>query len=124
MCQVPEPVVIYKNSGKIAENFEQFLECCVSTEYIDEYAIYSVPLADEELESALLGEDLELMVRAWNTMSERPEDYVPLIEKGILFLLNQEDRNLHSMGSTNAFIFDNKGVLSEAFKEKLKGYEC
>ncbi len=115
-----EPVVVYKSIGQIAENFEQFMECCVSIEYIDEYAIFSVPLEDEELESALLGENLELMVRAWNTMYERPEDYVPLIEKGLLFLLNQKDRNLLTMGSTNAFIFDNKGVLTEAFKKKLK----
>ncbi|MFJ7936070.1 DUF4085 family protein [Sporosarcina sp. NPDC096371] len=114
-----EPVVVDKNSGQLAENFEQFLESSVSAKYTDEYAIFSVPLADEELEPALLGEDLELMVRAWNTMSERPEDYVPLIEKGILFLLEQEDSNLYTMGSTNAYIFDNKGVLTEVFKEKL-----
>ena len=69
-----EPIVVYKNIGPIAENFNQFLERCVSTEYVDELAIFSVPLMDEELEPALLGEDLELMVRAWNTMYERPKD--------------------------------------------------
>ncbi len=121
--KVSEPVVIHKNIGQLAESFEQFLERCLSATYTDEYAIFSIPLADEELESALLGEDLELMVRAWNTMNERPENYVSLIEKGILYLLNQEDSNLHSMGSTNAFIFDNKGVLTAAFKEKLKEYD-
>lgn len=118
-----EPVVVHKNIGQLAENFGQFLERCLSATYTDEYAIFSIPLADDELEPALLGEDLELMVRAWNTMNEHPENYVPLIEKGILFLLNQEDSNLYSMGSTNAFIFDNKGVLTAAFKEKLKEYE-
>ncbi|MBE1555641.1 DUF4085 family protein [Sporosarcina limicola] len=117
-----EPVVVYRNVGQIAENFEQFLGCCVSTDYIDEYAIFSVPLMDEELEPALLGEDLERMVRAWNTVYQRPEDYVSLIEKGILFLLAQEDENLLNMGSTNASIFEHKGILTELFKEKLKGY--
>ena len=81
-----EPVVVYRNVGQLARNFEQFLECCVSTEYIDEYAIFSVPLADEELEPALFGDDLELMVRAWNMLFERPGDFVSLIEKGLLFL--------------------------------------
>lgn len=118
-----EPVVVHRDIGQLAESFEQFLERCLSATYTDEYAVFSIPLAEEELESALLGEDLERMVRAWNTMNERPEKYVPLIEKGILFLLNQEDSNLYSMGSTNAFIFDNKGVLTAAFKEKLKEYE-
>lgn len=117
-----EPIVVYKNIGPIAENFNQFLERCVSTEYVDELAIFSVPLMDEELEPALLGEDLELMVRAWNTMYERPKDFVPLIEKGLLFLLAQEDENLLNMGTTYAFIFEDKGVFTEGFKEKLNGY--
>lgn len=33
----------------------------------------------------MLGEDLELIVRVWNTLSDRPEDFVSSIEKGILF---------------------------------------
>ena len=117
-----EPIVVYKNIGQIAENFNQFLERCVSTEYVDELAIFSVPLMDEELEPALLGEDLELMVRAWNTMYERPKDFVPLIEKGLLFLLAQKDENLLNMGTTYAFLFEDKGVFTEDFKERLKGF--
>ena len=114
-------VVVHKDVGKIAESFERFLEDCVSTEYVDEIAIFSVPLMDEELESALFGEDLELMVRAWNTMHARPEDYVPLIEKGLLFLHVQEDENLLNMGETFAFLFEDKGIFTEDFKERLKG---
>ena len=117
-----EPIVVYKSVGQIAENFKQFLERCVSTEYVDEFAIYSVPLMDEELEPALLGEDLELMVRAWNTMYERPKDFVPLIEKGLLFLLVQKDENLLNMGTTYAYLFEDKGVFTEDFKERLKGF--
>lgn len=115
-----EPIIVYKNIGEIAENFKQFLERCVSTEYVDELAIFSIPLMDEELEPAMLGEDLELMVRAWNTIYERPEEYVPLIEKGLLFLLGQTDENLLHMGDTYAYLFEEKGVFTETFKETLR----
>ena len=117
-----EPTVVYKGIGQIAENIERFLEDGVSTEYVDEMAIFSVPLIDEELEPALFGEDLDLMVRAWNTMYERPEDYVPLIEKGLLFLLAQKDENLLNMGSTFAFLFEDKNIFTEDFKERLKDF--
>lgn len=118
-----EPTVIYKEIGQIAENVEQFLEACLSTEYVDEMEIFSVPLSDEELEPAVLGDNLELMVRAWNTMYEQPEKHVPLIEKGLLFLLVQEDENLLNMGSTFAFLFEEKGIFTEVFKERLESFE-
>ena len=94
----------------------------MSTEYIDEYVIFAVPLADEELEPVLLGKDLELIVRAWNTLSDWPDDFVWLIEKSVLFLLGQKDKSLLTIGSIHVFIFYNKRVLTEAFKEYLKVY--
>ena len=111
-----------KCDKQLAENFEQFQERCMSTEYIDEYVVFAVPLADEELEPVLLGKDLELIVRAWNTLSDWPDDFVWFIEKSVLFLLGQKEKSLLTIGSIHVFMFYNKRVLTEAFKEYLKVY--
>ncbi|MEK4714654.1 MULTISPECIES: hypothetical protein [Sporosarcina] len=42
--------VYAKCHKQLAGNFDQFQERCISIEYIDEYMIFTVSLADEELE--------------------------------------------------------------------------
>jgi len=105
-----------------AWNFDQFQERCMSIEYIDDYMIFAVPLADEELESVYAwrgfgtyGTSVEYAV--WLTRWFRMVHW-----KGHTILLGQEDKSLLTLVSIHVFMFYNKGVLTEAFKEYLKVY--
>ena len=62
----------YVGGIKVAETREECIERIFCDTYEDPYAVFSIPLPQEELEEAALGSDLELQVRAFNTLYADP----------------------------------------------------
>ncbi|WP_062351890.1 DUF4085 family protein [Bacillus kwashiorkori] len=97
----------------LATDYDEWIENLYSTEFLDETAIYSIPIADEEIETALFSNDLTLVVRAWNTIYNNPENYVTLINKALPYFLHHEDEQFQQMGEIFGEQFHELGIISE-----------
>jgi hypothetical protein len=86
--------------------------------YEDPYARFSEPVPTEELETAALSEDLELQVRAWNTLYANPEELADIINR-VLRKMDRTEEN-EMMLSIYVSHFYKKGILSEAVIEKYR----
>ncbi len=86
--------------------------------YENPYARFSEPIPEEELEEAVFSNDLELQVRAWNTMHANPENLKDTINR-ILLKINIADEN-----ETTLWVFINHfykhNILTEQVIEKFK----
>lgn len=108
------------NTEELAENFEKFLEGLYSKQFVDEMPLLSEPLPTEELESALFSEDLELIIRAWNTIVQEPEKHIPLIEKTLPYSLQHENEEIQQIGEVYMDHILSFNILSEQFINKLR----
>ncbi|MBM7607375.1 hypothetical protein JOD29_000612 [Lysinibacillus composti] len=86
--------------------------------YEDPYAQFSIPVPTEDLEEAILGEDLELQVRAWNTMYANPKELALIINRILWKLEIREDNEL--MISVFTSHFDQEGILTEKVLDKYR----
>lgn len=86
--------------------------------YEDPYAHLEVPLAFDEVEAAAMGDDLELQVRAWNTMYANPNELAELINRVLAKMKITEENEM--MASAYASHFYEKGILTEEVIEKLR----
>ncbi|SHF94365.1 DUF4085 family protein [Ornithinibacillus halophilus] len=84
--------------------------------YEDPYASFNEALPIDELEEAALGDDLELQVRAWNTMYENPTELADVINP-VLLKAEITEENEMAMG---VYInhFYNEGILQDDVVEK------
>ena len=87
--------------------------------YEDPYAHFSEPVPMEEIEAAATGDELDLQVRAWNTMYANPEELADVINR-VLSKVEVSDKN-EMMVSVYVSHFYKKGILTEAIVEKFQG---
>ncbi|MEH6991962.1 DUF4085 family protein [Neobacillus drentensis] len=86
--------------------------------YEDPYAHFSEPVPLENLEVAALSDDLELQVRAWNTMYANPIELADTINRVLLkFEITEENEMMVSIYASH---FYKKEILTEAVKEKYR----
>jgi hypothetical protein len=80
------------------------------------YEQFDVPLPVEELETAALGEDLELQVRAWNTMYANPTELADIINH----VLNKTEITEENEMMLSVFVdfFYQEGILTDSMIKK------
>lgn len=86
--------------------------------YEDPYAHLEVPLPIDEIEAAALGQDLELQVRAWNTMYANPLELAEIINRVMAKMEITEENEM--MASAYANHFYQNGILTEDIVEKYR----
>ncbi len=86
--------------------------------YEDPYAQNNEPLPQEEIESAILSSDLELQVRAWNTLFANPMNHVDLINNVLLQAeISEENEMLLAVFISD---FNEKGILTEEVIQRFQ----
>ncbi|SDM56008.1 DUF4085 family protein [Bacillus sp. OK048] len=83
--------------------------------YEDPYAHFSEPVPREEIEAAAFSDELELQVRAWNTMYANPEELAEIINR-VLSKMEITDEN-EMIVSVYANHFYKRGILTEEVVE-------
>ncbi|MEH7385661.1 DUF4085 family protein [Bacillus sp. JJ1521] len=86
--------------------------------YEDPYAHLDEPLPIDEIEAVALGEDLELLVRAWNTMYANPHELAEIINRVLAKMEITEENEM--MASAYASHFYENGILTDDVIEKFR----
>ena len=86
--------------------------------YEDPYEHFKEPVPKEEIEAAALSHDLELQVRAWNTMYANPTELADIINRVLRIIEITEENEM--MLSIYASHFYKKEVLTDAVIEKYR----
>ena len=86
--------------------------------YEDPYAHFNEPVPIEELEAAALNDDLELQVRAWNTLYANPKELAVIINH-VLWKMEITEEN-EMMLSVYTSHFYKEEILTEAVIEKFR----
>ncbi|KOP72422.1 hypothetical protein AMS59_15945 [Lysinibacillus sp. FJAT-14745] len=109
---------VFVDSIRVADKLDDCIHFLHTETYEDPYAHFSEPVPVQDLEEAALGTDLELKVRAWNTMYANP---VQLAEKinDILMQMNpgQEDDMMQRVFIRH---FNKEGILTTKLQAKFK----
>ncbi|WP_223702490.1 DUF4085 family protein [Sutcliffiella deserti] len=84
----------------------------------DPYEHLNVPVPKEDIELAAFSADLELQVRAWNTMYHNPEELSDIINR-VLLKIKMTDEN-EMMLCLYAQHFYQEGILEQAVIEKYR----
>lgn len=101
----------YIGGIKVAETMEECIERIFCDTYEDPYAIFSIPLPQEELEEAALGGDMELQVRAFNTLYAEPMANKEVINRIFRKIIVNEENEM--IISVMAGHFGELGLLDE-----------
>ncbi|MBZ5752625.1 DUF4085 family protein [Metabacillus rhizolycopersici] len=96
---------------KLADCLNDCLHFIFTDEYEDPYAQFSEPVPADEIEEVALSEDLELQVRAWNTMYANPHEFVDIINRVLMRLNVTEDNEM--MASVYINHFNEYRILTE-----------
>lgn len=88
--------------------------------YEDPYAQFNEPIPAEELEAAALSDELELQVRAWNTMYSNTEELADIINRVLAKL--EVNNEIEMMVSVYVSHFYENGILTEAMIEKFRAF--
>lgn len=107
---------IFLGDEFIAESFVACMPFIHTSVYEDPYAYFSEPVPIEELEGAALSDNLELQVRAWNTMYANPQECVMIINHVLMRMTPTEDNEM--MLYVYVRHFEKEGVLTEETREK------
>ncbi|MDR4887707.1 DUF4085 family protein [Fredinandcohnia sp. QZ13] len=86
--------------------------------YEDPYAHLDEPLPMDEIEEAALCDNLELQVRAWNTMYANPLELAEIINRVLTKMTITEENEM--MASVYANHFYNEGILTKDVIEKYR----
>lgn len=86
--------------------------------YEDPYAHFSEPVPTDKLEEMALGNDLELQVRAWNTMYANPQELADIINRILSKFFITEENEM--MGYVFINHFYKNEILTEDIIEKFK----
>ncbi|MGM8215982.1 DUF4085 family protein [Bacillaceae bacterium W0354] len=86
--------------------------------YEDPYAHFSEPIPIDELQEAALSDDLDLQVRAWNTLYTNPIKLADLINEVLLKMEITEENEM--MLSVYASHFNNHDILKDEVVEKFR----
>lgn len=86
--------------------------------YEDPYAHFSEPIPIQDLEEAALGTDLELRVRAWNTMYANPVQLAKKIDHILMQMSpSQEDDMMQCVLIRH---FNKEGILTTELQARFK----
>lgn len=85
---------VYIGNIKIANSLQECIELIYCDTYEDPYAIFSVPVPAEELEQAIVSNDLEWKTRAFNTLYANPLDHREVINRILQKIDTNEDNEL------------------------------
>ncbi|MGN4124396.1 DUF4085 family protein [Lysinibacillus sphaericus] len=108
---------VFVGDRRVADQLGDCIHFIHTAVYEDPYAHFSEPVPIEVLEEAALGNDLELKVRAWNTMYANPEELAPIIQRILTdMLLDEEDM----MQCVYVNHFNKERVLTEELQLKYK----
>lgn len=123
------PQVIYidceaNQQVKLANSFDEFLQgLYVAAEIVEENGEVYVERewTQEEVEIALSSNDNEKIIRAFNYLYANPNinDYSPVVEHGLLDLLQHADEKIKMIAATYATHFNEKKQLSSEFVGKM-----
>jgi hypothetical protein len=104
-------VILASKQIKLADCLKDCIHFVFTDEYEDPYAQFSEPVPSDEIEEAALSEDLELQVRAWNTLYANPSEFVDIINR-VLMRLNVTEEN-EMMASVYINHFNEFSILTE-----------
>jgi len=115
-----DKIIISVANSRYVYNMDEYhpINFIFTETYEDPYAQNNEPLPQEEIESAILGNDLELQVRAWNTLFSNPMNHVDLINNVLLQTeISEENEMLLAVFISE---FNEKGILTEEVIEKFQ----
>ncbi|MFD1851345.1 DUF4085 family protein [Oceanobacillus bengalensis] len=92
------------------------IEFIYTNVYEDPYAHQNEPVAMDELEQAALSDDIELQVRAWNTMYTNPKELADIINCVLYKMEITEENEMIRTVYVNHFY--KEGILTESIIEK------
>ncbi|MGM9945766.1 MAG: DUF4085 family protein [Lysinibacillus sp.] len=108
---------VYIDNIKIANSLQECIALVYCDTYEDPYAIFSVPVPAEELEQAILSDDLEWKTRAFNTLYADPSAHREVINRILQIIDIQEENEM--MISIMVQHFMKNGILDEETKERF-----
>ncbi|MGM9950629.1 MAG: DUF4085 family protein [Lysinibacillus sp.] len=108
----------YVGGIKVAETTEECIEHIYCETYEDPYAIFSIPLPQEELEEAALGDNLEMQVRAFNTLYAEPETNKEIINRIFRNITVHEGNEM--IVSVMVSHFEELGLLDEDIVNRFR----
>lgn len=109
---------VFVDSIRVADKLEDCIHFLHTDTYEDPYAHFSEPIPIQDLEEAALGTDLELKVRAWNTMYANPVQLAKEINHIVMQMSpTQEDDMMQ-----HVFIrhFNKEGILTAELQARFK----
>lgn len=110
--------IIYVNGEKSLLTRGDVMRSISTTIYEDPYAHFRKSVAPDELMDAAFSGDLELKVRAWNTMHAQAEELAPIINEILLRLtIADEDETMLYVFVRH---FNNEGILTPQVVAKYK----
>ncbi|MFC5464095.1 DUF4085 family protein [Lederbergia graminis] len=104
----------------IAPSLDDCISFIYTNVYEDPYAQFHEPLPADELESAALGEDMELHTRAWNTMYENPHEFADIINRVLMKVSFSEENEMIASVLVNHF--KECGVLTDETLHKYQQF--
>ncbi|MFF2175289.1 DUF4085 family protein [Lysinibacillus sp. NPDC058147] len=109
---------VYVDSIRVADKLEDCIHFLHTDTYEDPYAHFSEPIPIQDLAEAALGTDLELKVRAWNTMYANPIQ----LAKEINHILMQMSPSQEDDMMQRVFIrhFNKEGILTTELQVRFK----
>ena len=109
----PNEMVLTAGEKRFVYNLAEYnpITCIYTDKYEDPYAELSEPLPIEEIEAAILSDDLELQVRAWNTMYTNPHELADIINLVLKKLTMTEENEMMLSIYVNQFYLE--GILTE-----------
>ena len=108
---------VYIDNVKIANSLQECIALVYCDNYEDPYAIFSVPVPAEELEQAIVSNDLEWKTRAFNTLYANPLDHREIINRILQKIHIQEENEM--MISIMVQHFMKQGILDEETKKRF-----
>lgn len=102
----------------LADTVEEAIQHLYTDIYEDPYAHFSEPVPADEIMDAVLSEDTELRIRAWNTMYAQAKELAPIINNLLARLtVSDEDEMMLYVFVRH---FNSEGILSEDNQAKYR----
>lgn len=113
-------MIVIAGNEKFTYDLDEYspLQFIYTNIYESPYEHLKKPVPADELEAAALSDDLEMQVRAWNTLYSNPEEFVDIIHSILMKVEITEENEM--MLHVYVRHFDKTGVLTEELRERFK----
>ncbi|MEW9108091.1 MAG: DUF4085 family protein [Cytobacillus gottheilii] len=119
-----DEILITTSKGQYTYDIEEYspLQFIYTDTYENPYEQQNEPVPADELEDAALSDDLELQVRAWNTMYRGPQELADIINTVLSKIEINEENEMILTVYVNHFYQEEilKGDVIEKFKELIE----